>query len=205
MHRKAISAHSVHLELWGIAPSPVVYGQDFAVTIGAKCTCGCHLGDSIIHLAGADGTVLVSAQLGSDPWPGTIALFWTRLAIPSPQAVGRHAYLATFEPPGHVHTRTTKPLGFLAIGAPVHQVSVRVTHEVTQLPLTRMSVRLGGHRGLTDRAGVARFSIAAGGYEASASGAGYRASSQQIDIRGDNAVELFASEVQLDDAYEDWC
>src|SRR5205807_3384994 len=84
------------LAIWDV-PLAVAAGERFAVSIGARSSIGCMLRERIVEVLDPSGTVAASGRLGEVPWPGTAALFWTKVELRAPLVPGLAAFMVRFD------------------------------------------------------------------------------------------------------------
>lgn len=81
-------AHDTSLAVWGV-PSPIVMNHPFRIQVGATCTSRCDLSGKEIEIDDDTGGAIARAALGSTPWEGTRALYWTEVGLLAPRQRAR--------------------------------------------------------------------------------------------------------------------
>jgi hypothetical protein len=197
--------HETSLAAWG-HPSPVVAGETFGLTVGAKCAAGCGLIGRRIDIQDERGTLVASGILDNEPWPETRALYWTRIEVAAPGEEGCWSWSLRFTPTESQlpHGAASASFSFLTVRPPEHDVSVNVVESGTNTPVPDAQVRLGVYRASTDEAGTARFAVPAGAYRLFVWKAGYDAPARTIDIIGQESVQVEAGVLPEEDPYAYW-
>ena len=165
---EAAPPHALSMVAWD-APSPAIVGRAASVKIGVQCEHGCDLQGRPFVVRDAAGDVVATAELDRTPAEATPALYWTELALSTPETPGVGAFTAECpaaetEPP---HTAATAPFSFRVDPRPEHQVTVRVVSEATGKPVERIEVRMKHYAAYTGADGLARFDLPAGAYTCS--------------------------------------
>lgn len=88
-------AHPTSVAVWG-APSPIVAGSRFTVTVGVKCSAGCSLAGRPVVVRDGDGRDVGRAPLGAEPAAGTHALYAAVVSLTAPSEPGVHEWTAAF-------------------------------------------------------------------------------------------------------------
>jgi hypothetical protein len=185
--------HVTSLAVWDI-PSPVTMGERFTVAVGAKSGAGCSLVGTGIDICDSRGVVVAHGVLGDAPWPGTSALYWTRLELTAPSGAGLAKWSARFsatdiELP---HDGSAHEFSAAIIGRPEHRLTVTIVESETRKPIEDVQVRLGPYRAVTDRSGRAEIDVAKGTYDLSVWKVEYEAPVRRVEIDADVSVEVEA-------------
>jgi hypothetical protein len=201
----ATRPHHTSLAVWAI-PDAAVAGAPFTIHAGVKCADGCALRGQRIDIVDADGTVLASAQAGDAPWPGTSALYWTKLTLPAPPQEGLATFAASTEATsqGLAHDGASTSFTLAVAKPPEHTLTVKVIAKDTAEPIADADIRLGAYRATTEPSGLAELRIAGGAYELHVWKAGYEAPPTALDIRGDMVVQVEATAVPEEDPDARW-
>jgi hypothetical protein len=194
------------LAAWSI-PSPVVRGRPFAIKVGAKSSAGCDLAGMPIAVCDAAGTALASGFLGSTPWAGTSALYWTELTLTAPTEAGIFGWSVTFAAPdlALAHDGSTSRFSIAIVDPPDHRLTVRVVERETAMPVENALVRLGPYRAATGGSGIAEVVLPKGSYDLNVWKSGYEAPTTAITVGADLAIDIaitLASEENPDDLWQ---
>ncbi|HEX7080386.1 MAG TPA: hypothetical protein VF329_05185 [Gammaproteobacteria bacterium] len=79
-------SHRRTLVVWDV-PSAIERGATFNVKVGLKCAAECEPDTWVIGIRDADGRVLASRRVGSEPWLGT-ALYYAEAELTAPTPRG---------------------------------------------------------------------------------------------------------------------
>src|SRR5690606_31716767 len=66
--------HARNIVVWDV-PDAVERGETFRVKVGVKCSAECVPDTWVFGVRDHEGRVLASRRVGTEPWPGTAALF----------------------------------------------------------------------------------------------------------------------------------
>ena len=212
--RSAAAPHATSIAVWGV-PSPVVAGSRFTATVGVKCPAACSLSGRPVVVRDAAGAEVGRGQLGSQPAPGTRALYAASVALAAPAEAGVHAWTAAFPaagsgaaaegasagasppetatPPETPHAAAQAAFSFRAAAPPEHCVTVTVHDQATEAPLAAVEVHLGPYRAATDAEGGARVDVPTGDYDLYVRKAGYAPHAGRVAVTGDLALQVAAA------------
>ena len=220
--RTDAAPHGTSIAVWGV-PSPVVVGRRFAATIGVKCPAACSLAGRPVVVRDAAGAEVGRERLGSQPAPGTRALYAASVALAAPAEAGVHAWTAAFPaaasgappaaesrsagpsppetaaspeappPPDAPHAEARATFSFRAAAPPEHSVTVSVCDRATEAPLAAVEVHLGPYRAATDAEGRTRVDVPAGDYDLYVRKAGYAPHTGRVAVTGDVALQVAAT------------
>jgi hypothetical protein len=184
-------AHDTSLAVWGVL-SPVVINHPFRVHVGATCSSGCDLAGGEIEVRDDTGGCLARGTLGSTPWDGTRALYWTEVDLVAPLKEGATSRSVTFAPAELrlPHDAASAKFGFETVRPPECSVTVKVVHKDSDTPVEDAQIRLGVYFGYSDPAGVARVALPRGTYHLDVLKTGYEDFSGVVDVNGDLSVEV---------------
>ena len=70
--------HPTSIAVWDV-PSPVIVNSSFEVKAGLKCLVSCQLPGQLIAVRDEEGLQVGEGKLGDTPWPGTSALYGTKV------------------------------------------------------------------------------------------------------------------------------
>ena len=207
-------AHPTSVAVWG-APSPVLAGSRFTVTVGVKCTAAGPLAGQPVFIRDETGREVGHGTLGAEPSAGTRALYAAAVALTAPREPGVHAWTATYTametaqpekptdgPEAPRHETAACAFSFRTVEPPGIAVTVTVLDRDTQSPLGNADVHLGVYRASTDAEGKARVEASAGEYELYVRSPGYTPYTQAVTVTGDAALRVAAariSDADLDD------
>jgi len=197
--------HETSLAVWAI-PSPVVTGQSFVIKAGAKSTADCELAGCRIEVLDDTGTTIATGDLGSAPWPGTAALYWTELQVSAPHKAGMFSWSVRFDPAGLAlpHEGATSHFSIAIVDPPEHRLTVKVIERDTAAPVADAQVRLGAYRCSTDPSGTAEIMLPKGAYDLNVWRAGYEAPTSAVTIAADVTVEVQVAAIPGDDPDSVW-
>ena len=212
----AAPPHPTSIAVWDV-PSPVVAGSRFTVTVGVRCPAACSLTGRPIVVRDAAGAEVGRGRLGSQPAPGTRALYAATVALAVPAEAGVHAWTATFPavgsgappaaedgtaapqppdtaaPPEAPHAEAQAAFSFRAAEPPAHRVTVTIHDRETEAPLGNVEVHLGPYRAATDARGSARVEVPPGRYDLYVRKAGYAPHTARVAVAGDVALQVAAA------------
>ncbi len=185
--------HATSLAVWAI-PSPVVMGEWFSVKVGAKSAAGCELSGRNIQISDQSGRVLGQGQLQATPWPGTSALYWTEVEVPSPDREGMFWCTVNFgaadiETP---HEGSSSKFSVAVVRPPEHRLTIEVLEKDTKAPIEDAQVRLGAYGAATDPSGRAEVALPDGSYELTVWKVGYDTPGLTVDVHDDVSVQVEA-------------
>jgi hypothetical protein len=181
--------HKTSLAVWAV-PSPLPIGDPFSVTVGAKSSGACELNGARLEVLDEAGIVVGRGTLGDIPWPGTVGLYWTQIALSAPPAEETFSWRAAFpaQAIGLAHDASSATFGFTTVKRPEHLLTVKVTESEGAAPIPDVEIALGPYRAATDVAGLASLDIPAGQFALAVWKSGFEGEPTTIDITGD--VEL---------------
>ena len=185
--------HPTSIAVWDV-PSPVVVNSSFEVKAGLKCLVSCQLPGQLIAVRDEEGLQVGEGKLGDTPWPGTSALYGTKVNLAAPTGEGTYSWTVTFagaesEIP---HEDASAAFSFRAARPPDHKVTVTVVEEDSQTPLQNVQVRLGVYRALTDEHGLASLEVAKGEYDLDLWKVGYEMHPKTVNVTESVAIQVKA-------------
>ena len=181
--------HEISLAVWDLA-SPVVIGRRTTLKVGISCPSGCSMSGAPIEIRNADGATVASGRTGSEPWPGTIALYWTELDVAAPHTEGTHAWSATAIAPDASHEHVTSVIRFVSSRSPEHRLSFEVIEKGSGAPLGDVELRIGVFRATTNAMGRAHVDVPGGTYDVHAWKLGYDLLSRTASVGADTTLQL---------------
>ncbi len=216
VERPAAAPHPTSIAVWGV-PSPVVVSSRFSVTVGVRCPQACSLTGEPVVVRDAAGAEVGRGRLGSQPAPGTRALYAAEVALAAPADAGVHAWTAAFPaagpgaaaaeeggtaaapppetaaPPEAPHAEAQAAFSFRVAARPEHRVTLTVHDRDTEDPLAAVEVHLGPYRAATDARGRARVEVPPGRYDLYVRKAGYAPHTEDVAVTGDLALRVAAA------------
>ena len=188
--------HASSLTVWG-APSPTPAGGRFSVKVGLRCARGCRLSGAAVAVCDETGAAVARGRLGTAPWQGTDALYWTAIDVPAPAAEGVRVWSAELADVGAELPHDGPPAAFsVRTGkACEHRATVRVTEAAGGQPVAGVEVRVGPYRALTAADGVAVVAVPQGAFDVSIRKDGLEAPSFKVSVDGDLSLDIEAKVV----------
>ena len=185
-----VAPHPISMTVWDIPPA-IMVGQPFSMTLGLKCPCGCDARGWGFRVDDADGKPVTSGNVGSDPWPGTEALFHAKLDLTAPDIAGNTVWTVTALPPDGGLPHAIRTLSFRLNLQPEPEVTLRIRaiDAETRAPVARAKVVAHPYRTLTDAAGLAELRVPRGKYTVFVSGNSYFAFKSVGEITEDFTLE----------------
>ena len=179
------------LAIWAVS-SPVVAGERLALTVGAKSSAGYSLAGARVEIFDEAGAGVGRGRLGTVPWPGTEALFWTEIVLAAPPRAGIFSWSARLaatdvSPP---HEGSSAAFGFAVVPRPEHRLTVTVIDAATAAPIPQVEVALGPFRTVTDAGGRACIAAPAGTFDLAVWKSGFEAAPRPIAIAADVGAEI---------------
>jgi hypothetical protein len=184
-------AHETSLAVWDI-PSPLPLGGSAKVKVGLRCANGCPLTGQEIEIRDAMRSLIVTAKLGSEPWPGTAGLYWAEADVVAPLSEGTQMWMAQFSPLNLEIPHLASLLAFSLTTAkpPEHRVTVEVFEEKAGAVIGASEVRLGVYRTQTNAHGAALLEVPGGMYELTVWKMGYELVTRNLDVTSDQSVRI---------------
>ena len=181
--------HEASLAVWNL-PSPVVIGRSATLKIGISCPWGCVLAGTTIEIRDQHGALLGSGVIGSEPWPGSTALYWVEIDAVAPDVEGAHAWSVHGIPIDSAHDPLNGIVRVIASRPPEHRLSIEVIEHGTGVPLGDVELRVGAFRATTNEAGRAHVDVPGGAYDVHAWKMGHDLLSTTTHVAGDAAIQL---------------
>jgi hypothetical protein len=202
---QAKQSATTSLAVWEV-PATVVAGERFSVKIGVKSSIGFDLRGHGVAIRNAAGAVIGEGRLGDTPWPGTDALYWAELSLPTPATGGIAALTAHFSAAGlqPPHTDASFQFTVAVVKAPDHTLTIKVVETESAKPLADAYLRLGAYRATTDQAGSATLRVCKGSYQLHIWKVGYDAPATAVDVGGDTAIQVDAVIVPEENVDRAW-
>jgi hypothetical protein len=181
--------HEISLAVWDLA-SPVLICGRATVKVGISCPCGCSMSGATIEICDEDGATVATGRAGSEPWPGTIALYWTELDVAAPQTEGMHAWSVHASIGDLLHTRVESVIALVASSPPEHRVTFEVVEQGSRNPVPGVELRVGVFRATTNEMGRAQVDVPGGTYDVHAWKLGYDLLSRTASVGADTTLLL---------------
>jgi hypothetical protein len=180
--------HAVSVNVWGL-PSAIAAGEHFRFKVGVKCSSGCKLTGRKLSVSDHEGTLVATAQLVDNVWPGTRALYFAEVEARAPLRIGDHEW--RIETPGSEqvpHAAGSCSFAIKVVSVPDHEVTVEAFDSEQQSPIEGAHVLLHPYRAFTDGSGAAKVKVAKGRYTLVVSGFRYVAYESLINVTGDVTI-----------------
>ena len=199
-----VTPHEISLAVWDLE-SPLVMSHSSKIKLGAKCSEGCPLTGQEIIVRDEAQMAVGTNKLGSEPWPGTSALYWTEVDLTAPSAEGRFDWEVTLTASGLElpHSTASSHFSFITVPAPEHCVTVKVVEKSTETPIDNAEVRLGVYRGRTGQSGLANVELPKGTYDVVVYKLGYQAPPRAVEVTANVNVQI-EIEPEPEPAQEYW-
>jgi len=166
--------HSRSIVVWDV-PSAVERGSTFRVHIGIKCSAECVPDTWVFGIRDHEGRIVASRRLGSEPWPGTAALYFAETELEAPNAEGLFTWEA-FAPQiddEACHGEACATFGVRVVRAPECKLTVVAIDKASRAPAAGLKVVVHPYRTMTDERGVAELRVPKGAFRLFVSGRHY--------------------------------
>jgi hypothetical protein len=181
--------HEISLAVWDV-PSPLVIGRRAALKAGVSCPYGCSLIGTAIEVRDEQGAILGSGVVGSDPWRGTMALYWVEFDVAAPHTEGIHTWSIHASAPDGEHGALESTVHVVASRPPEHRVTFEVSEQGTGIPLADVELRIGAFRATTNDVGRAQVDVPGGTLDVHAWKLGYDLLSSAASVTADTTLRL---------------
>lgn len=183
-------AHAVELTVWDVPPA-VAASERFVVSVGAGCSAGCNLGGREVAILDPRSSLLTTAKLGDNVWPGTKALFFATVDMTAPVDAGSYHWEARVDAwqAESLHLSGSYPAVVRVVPLPECEVTVTVTDQQTQAPLAGARVVMHPYRAMSDDHGIARLRVSKGQFDILVSTSKYLPTCLSVEVSGDMAVD----------------
>jgi hypothetical protein len=182
-------SHEISLAIWDV-PSPFVIGRRATIKVGISCPSGCVLAGTTIEIRDQQGALLGSGVIGSEPWPGSIALYWVEIDVAAPDVEGAHTWTVHGIPIDPAHDALNGSVRVIAAGPPEHRLTIEVIEQGSGVPLGDVELRVGAFRATTNKAGRAHVDVPGGTYDVHAWKLGYDLLSSTASVAADTTMQL---------------
>jgi hypothetical protein len=182
-------SHEISLAVWDLS-SPAVTGHRATLKVGVSCPYGCSLTATPIEVRDEQGATLGVGVVGSDPWRGTMALYWVELDVAAPRTEGTHTWSIHATAPDGEHAAIESTVRVVASRPTEHRVTFEVSEQGSGIPLADVELRIGAFRATTDDAGRAHIDVPGGTYYVHAWKLGYDALSSAASVTADTTLRL---------------
>jgi len=161
----SVKPHPVDVVAW-VATSPVIAGERFKVFVGAKCTVGCSLRNSLMRVASQTGDVVGEVRLSGSRLPGT-SIEYEEIELTAPKGEGAYTWSVCFSPqePVTTHEERCSEFSFRVVPKPEITVTVRVLERSSRKPIENAAVALDRYVTYTNSDGVAVFHTVKGRFK----------------------------------------
>lgn len=177
-----VKAHTVRMNVWDL-PTAVSAGEPFSFKAGVKCSAECQLAGHTLRLSGGSA-VPTSAVLESEVWPGTHALYYTRVTATAPTAPGNYEWeVVSPETEDHLpHLAASTRIALNVVQAPDFEVTIQAVDREQQSPIKGARIVMHPYRAVSDDHGFARLKVARGAYQIFVSGPKYTPARQDVAV-----------------------
>jgi hypothetical protein len=174
----AVTPHGTSVVVWDV-PSAIVAGERFRITVGIKCSSGCHLANTDFGIYDEAGAQIATGTLPDERWPGTTGLYVAEIELEAPAGEG----LYTWSVRGHAEGFAS--FGVRVVSAPECLVTVEAVDHISQTPISGARVIMHPYQGITDERGVAEVRVAKGAYKLFVSQTRYLTFALPVDVTAD--------------------
>jgi hypothetical protein len=197
--------HQSSLAVWNL-PSSVTAGTPFTIKVGAKSSADCELRGQNVEVCDKPGAVIGSGTLGSDPWLGTAALYWTEIKLTAPLEEGICSLSARFQPAAldSEHEGASSQFQIAVVHSPEHSIRIRVFDQETGSAIEDAQIRIGPYRAISNSAGMAEMEVAKGRYAVIVWKVGHEAPVETVDVGGDLELEVAVVTLPKEDPDAAW-
>ena len=174
---ESVTPHARSIVVWDV-PSAIERGGTFTVKVGVKCRAECVPDTWVFGIRDHHGRVLASRRVGSEPWPGTAALFHAEAELAAPESEGLYAWEAfapAIEGDGDDvgHDEASASFSVRVVRAPECRLTVVVVDKESGLPINGAKVVAHPYRTITDERGVATLRVPKGAFRLFVTGRDY--------------------------------
>ena len=202
-----IEPHDTRVIVWDV-PSTVECGEKFSVKLGVKCSSECRPDGWTVEVRDHDGQERVTTTLGSEPLPGTGALYHVEVELSAPDREGLHTWEAKArgdEAPADgldvLHPESIAPFGVRVVPTPECLLMVVAMDMETQTPVESARVVVHPYRTSTDERGVAEMRLPKGEYRVFVSRKEYCPFRSDVEMKTDVTIRAeLALDRELSDA-----
>jgi len=168
-----VKPHAISIAVQDIS-SPIVFGDEFRIKVGVKCSAECKLTDKKIEIYDHEGAKVATGMLGDVSWSGVTVPSCAEVKLKAPSIEGRYRWTVRFPKPDLElpHEGASCTFGFATTRPLEHMVTIEIIDKDTKTPVKNARVRLRPHlyRGSvytsrTDDDGGARVSVPKGDYQ----------------------------------------
>ena len=196
--------HSARVVVWDV-PSTLESGQKFSIKLGVKCSSDCRPDGWRVEIRDQDGQRRGQAVVGSEPWPGTDALFRAEIDLSAPDTQGLHAWEARVPVDGLdiPHVECIAPFGVRVVPPSECLLTVLAIDMESQKPVEGAKVVVHPYEAFTDKCGVAEVRLPRGGYRLFVAGRKYfpfrsdGEMSKDVTIRAELTLDLEISDADV--------
>lgn len=184
-----VRPHATTIVVWDTPPA-IVAGERFRFKVGIKCSSSCGPEGWRFEVAAEDGVLIADGRLGTEPAPGTAALYFAEVEALAPAAIGLHRWTARAFAEEHIlpHDNHAVQFGIHSVAKPECEIAIEAIDAETQQPVKGAKVVVHPHRTFTDESGRARLRIPKGTYSIYVSGHKYVPFRTDNEVTGDISV-----------------
>ena len=181
--------HNTIVVVWD-APTAIECGSEFQVVVGVKCVSQCEVDGWQLTVRDHDGNELAVAKPGDEPWPGTEALYFARVALRAPATEGSYTWAADVRAvDGNTpHAESSASFSGRAVPAPECSLRIVAIDARDGTPVAGAKVVVHPYRTFTDEKGVAEIRIPKGAYRLFVSGRDYFPFRSDGEVRADLVI-----------------
>jgi hypothetical protein len=197
--------HQISILVWGMK-SAVIASEQFQVTVGIRCCCGCNLAQRRLAIHDDMGGLIEETTVPNEIWPGSEAVYFVDTSMRGPALAGRSAWEVRAVSSQEEVVHFSEPAKFAVSTVPSAEcnVIVRALDSNGSAPLGRATVCMHPFRATSDETGVAKLRVPKGEYRLLVSAPSYVAVSRRVKITNDysTCVKLIGDRIQ--NPYSDW-
>ena len=200
-----VRPHDVSVMVWGINAA-VAVGENFSITAGLRCCCGCPLRGRKLQIADQDGNVIQEVATYDHSYPGSEGVYFADVRLTAPPKEGDFVWrvLSAASEEDLSHSGTFSEIPICVAPPPECTVVIKAAGIEGKKPLARATVAMHPFRTQSDSAGIATLRIPKGKYRLLVSAPKHAAESREVDITADYSAEILLHEVPSQNAYSDW-
>jgi len=196
----SVKPHTTRVLAWG-APSSIVAGEKFKMTIGIKCSGECPFANRTFDVYDHEGAAAATGTLAAELWPGTSGLYFAEVEMDAPSAAGLYQWRAKISgTKGEMaHDEGAAEFGVRVVDPPECTLRVEAVDIESGEPLASAHVTLHPYQALADEKGLAEIRVAKGSYTLFVAQTGYLTFNLPLEVGGDRTAR---AELELEPVYE---
>jgi hypothetical protein len=180
---------AIHANAWGLPPAPVA-GSPCTAWVGAKGASDVAMAGRPFVVRDADDVVVAEGTFGTEPYPGTSALYAAQVDLPTPSEPGVRRFVLSV--PGFAapiaHAQAQHPFTVATIPEPDARIVVTVIDHERRAPLPGALVVAHPQRVQAGADGVAHVALPRGEHLLFVSAPGYDLFRYPLTVDGDAEV-----------------